>query len=149
MPEVPAFRFEQRIPLRHTDAFGGTPFVHGGVMLALTEIALDAYDREAGLPSHREVLRFQSHTEVCYRAPLRWDAAAIVRLRCVEAVEGRLRFECELAAARDDGAVARINHRYVHVDAQSGRPVVPHDWAAIVSAVTQYEPTLVEVGAPS
>ena len=149
MPEVPAFRFEQRMPLRHTDAFGGTPFVHGGVMLALTEIALDAYDREAGLPSHREVLRFQSHTEVRYRAPLRWDDAAIVRLRCVEAVEGRLRFECELAAASDGVVVARINHRYVYVDAQSGRPVVPHDWAAIVSAVTQYEPSPVEVGARS
>ena len=149
MADGSAFRFEQRIPLRHTDAFGGTPFVHGGVMLALTEVALDAYDREAGLPSHRDVLRFQSHTEVRYRAPLRWDDAAIVRLRCIEAVEGRLRFECELVAASDGTVVARINHRYVYVDAQSGRPRVPHDWSAIVHAITRYEPAPVQVGALS
>ena len=45
------FRFEARYPLRHTDTFGGTPFVHGGVLLALTEIALDAYDGDAGIPA--------------------------------------------------------------------------------------------------
>ena len=33
------YRFETRLPLRHTDSFGGTPVVHGGVLLALTEIA--------------------------------------------------------------------------------------------------------------
>ena len=137
--EDPAFRFETRIPLRHTDSFGGTPFVHGGVLLALTEIALDAYDREAGLPSHREVLRFQTHSEVRYLAPLRWDDAAIVRLRGAPLAPGRLAFECEVAAASDGTRVARMTHRYAYVNASTGRAEVPHDWSAIVAAIEGYE----------
>jgi acyl-CoA thioesterase FadM len=135
----PAFRFETRLPLRHTDSFGGTPFVHGGVLLALTEIALDAYDREAGLPSHREVLRFQTQTEVRYLAPLRWDDAAIVRLRATPLAPGRLAFECEVAAASDGQVVAKMTHRYAYVNASTGRAEVPHDWSAILAAIEAYE----------
>ena len=139
---MPEFRFEGRYPLRHTDAFGGTPFVHGGVLLALTDTALDAYDREAGVPSHREVLRFQASSEVRYLSPLRWDDAAIVRLRCAEVRPGRLRFECEVAAASDGRAVARFTHRYVYVNAQNGRPETPADWQAIVRAIRSFEPAV-------
>ncbi len=133
------FRFETRMPLRHTDAFGGTPFVHGGVLIALTEIALDQYDDEAGIPSHREVLRFQSHSEIRYRAPLRWDDAAIVRLRCAETNAGRLIFECEVAAASSGATIAQMQHRYAYVNASSGRPETPEDWQAIVRAIESYE----------
>ena len=133
------YRFETRIPLRHTDSFGGTPFVHGGVLLALTEIALEAYDREAGIPSHREVLRFQTHTEVRYVAPLRWDDEAIVRLRCSRLRPGRLSFECELAAVSSGEPIARMTHRYAYVNAQSGRAETPQDWPAIVEAISNYE----------
>lgn len=135
----PAFRFETRLPLRHTDSFGGTPFVHGGVLLALTEIALDAYDVEAGVPSHRDVLRFQTHTETRYLAPLRWDDAAIVRLRASVAAPGRLTFDCEVAAASDGRLVARMTHRYAYVNAQTGRAETPPDWPAIVAAIEAYE----------
>lgn len=137
--EEPAFRFETRIPLRHTDSFGGTPFVHGGVMLALTEIALDEYDRAAGIPSHREVLRFQTHTEIRYLAPLRWDDAAIVRLRASVLAPGRLAFECEVAAASSGRPIARMTHRYAYLNASTGRAEVPHDWPSIVAAIEQYE----------
>lgn len=133
------YRFEARYPLRHTDSFGGTPFVHGGVLLALTEIALDAYDREAGVPSHRDILRFQASTEVRYRSPLRWDDQAVVRLRCTEARPGRLVFEAEVAAASDGRVVAQFTHRYVTVNAQTGRPEVPLDWDAIVRAIREYD----------
>lgn len=137
--EEPPFRFETRIPLRHTDAFGGTPFVHGGVLLALTEIALDAYDREAGIPSHRDVLRFQTHSEVRYLAPLRWDDAAIVRLRTSVLAPGRIACACEVAAASDGRSVAWLTHRYAYVGAATGRAEVPHDWPAIVAAIDAYE----------
>ena len=133
------FRFETRLSLRHTDSFGGTPFVHGGVLLALTEIALDSYDIEAGLPSHRDVLRFQTHTETRYLAPLRWDDAAVVRLRASVAAPGRLTFECEVAAASDGRTVARMTHRYAYVNAQSGRAETPPDWPAIAAAIEAYE----------
>ncbi len=144
------FRFETRIPLRHTDSFGGTPFVHGGVLLALTEIALDTYDREAGIPSHREVLRFQTQTEVRYLAPLRWDDAAIVRLRATPVAPGRLAFECEVAAASSGRVVARLTHRYAYVNASTGRAEVPHDWPAILAAIAAYEGIAIalEVEAP-
>jgi len=137
---VPGYRFETRIPLRHTDSFGGTPFVHGGVLMALTEIALEAYDRELGVPSHREVLRFQTRTEVRYLVPLRWDDKAIVRMRCSRLRPGRLTFECELAAGSSDEPVARMTHRYAYVNAQSGRAETPEDWPAIVEAIRRYEP---------
>lgn len=145
------FRFETRIPLRHTDSFGGTPFVHGGVLLALTEIALDAYDREAGIPSHREILRFQTHTEVRYLAPLRWDDAAIVRLRATPLAPGRLAFECEVAAASSGRVIATLTHRYAYVNASTGRAEVPHDWPAILAAIASYEgiATPVEAGPPT
>lgn len=133
------FRFEQRYPLRHTDSFGGTPFVHGGVLLALTEIALDAYDGEAGIPSHRDILRFQSGSEVRYRSPLRWDDAALVRLRCTELRPGRLTFEAEVAAASDGRLVAQFTHRYATINAQTGKPEVPADWDAIVRAIQSYD----------
>ena len=133
------FRFEATFPLRHTDSFGGTPFVHGGVLLALTEIALDQYDKAAGIPGHREVLRFQTRTEVRYRAPLRWDDAAIVRLRCAELRPGRLTFECEVAAVSDGRVIAQMTHRYAYVDAATGKATVPDDWAAIVQAIEGYD----------
>ena len=141
--DEPRFRFETRLPLRHTDSFGGTPFVHGGVLLALTEIALDAYDREAGLPSHREVLRFQTHTETRYLVPLRWDDAAIVRLRASVLSPGRLALECEVVGASDGRVVARMAHRYAYVNASTGRAETPHDWPQIKAAIAEFE------GAPS
>ncbi len=133
------FRFETTFPLRHTDSFGGTPFVHGGVLIALTEIALDQYDEAAGVPSHRDILRFQTRSEIRYRAPLRWDDAAIVRLRCAELRPGRLTFECEIAAASDNRIIAHMTHRYAYVNAASGKAAVPQDWAAIVQAIQGYD----------
>ena len=95
------------------------------MLLALTEIALEAYDREAGIPSHRDVLRFQASSEVRYLAPLRWDDAAIVRMRCSELRPGRLTFNCEVAAESSGQPVARMTHRYAYVNAQSGRAETP------------------------
>ena len=139
MTEEAGFRFEASHSLRHTDSFGGTPFVHGGVLLALTEIALDGYDHEVGIPSHRDVLRMQSHSEVRYRAPLRWDDAAIVRLRCTEVRPGRLVFEARVDAASDGSVIAEFTHRYAYINATSGRPETPDDWPAIVEAIRGYE----------
>ncbi len=133
------FRFETVFPLRHTDSFGGTPFVHGGVLLALTEIALDQYDEATGTPSHRDILRFQTRSEIRYRAPLRWDDAATVRLRCVELRPGRPTFECEIAAVSDGRVIALMTHRYAYVDAATGKATVPDDWGAIVQAIQGYD----------
>ena len=117
-------------------------------MLALTEIALDEYDLDAGIPSHRDVLRFQASSEVRYLAPLRWDDAALVRMRCSKVSPGRLTFECELAAESDGSAVARMTHRYAYVNAQSGRAEVPADWPSIVEAIRAYEPAVEVEDAP-
>jgi acyl-CoA thioesterase FadM len=134
------YRFHTRLPLRHTDSFGGTPFVHGGVLLALTEIALDTYDHETGLPSHRDILRMQSHTQVRYRALLRWDDEAIIRLRCIEIRPGRLVFEALVESASTSATIAEITHRYAYINATTGRPQIPEDWPAIVNAIRTYEP---------
>jgi len=134
------FLFSERYPLRHTDSFGGTPFVHGGVLLALTEIALAAYDEAAEIPSHRDVLRMQSHSEVRYRAPLRWVDAAVIQLRCTQLGRGRLVFEARVTADSTRELVAEFTHRYVYINAITGRPEVPADWPAIVAAIRAYEP---------
>lgn len=146
-----AFRFETRLPLRHTDTFAGTPFVHGGVLLALTEIALEAYDEAIGAPpSQHDALRMQSHTEVRYLAPLRWDDAApgepagsaIVRLRCARVTPGRLTYEAEVARPSDGATVARMTHRYAFVGATSGRAELPARWPALVNAIRAFEPAV-------
>lgn len=133
------FRFESRLPLRHTDSFGGTPFVHGGVLIALTEIALDRYDSEIGVPSHRDVLRFQTRSGIRYRAPMRWDDEAIVRLRCAELRPGHLTFECEVVAASEGQVIAQMTHHYAYVNASSGRAEVPQDWTEIAQAIEGYD----------
>lgn len=140
MSDEPTFRFHERYPLRHTDSFGGTPFVHGGVLLALTEIALTAYDEAAAVPSHRDVLRMQSHSEVRYRAPLRWIDAAVIHLRCTLVGRGRLVFEAQVEADSTGETVAEFTHRYVYINAITGRPEVPKDWTAIVAAIRAFEP---------
>ena len=139
MTSEPTFIFETRYPLRHTDSFAGTPFVHGGVLLALTEIALDAYDRASGVPSRRDLIRVQSHSQIRYRSPIRWDDAAIVRLRCTELSPGRLVFEAQVAAASDGNVAAEFTHRYVYVDPSTGRATIPEDWSDIVAAIGDYE----------
>jgi acyl-CoA thioesterase FadM len=136
---VDGYRFHTQLPLRHTDSFGGTPFVHGGVLLALTEIALDTYDRETGLPSHRDVLRMQSHTQVRYRAPLRWDDEVIIRLRCTELRRGRLVFDALVESVTHGTTIAELTHRYAYINATTGRPQTPEDWPAIVEAIRAYE----------
>lgn len=140
MADEPSFRFQERYPLRHTDSFGGTPFVHGGVLLALTEIALAAYDDAASIPPHRDVLRMQSHSEVRYRAPLRWVDAAVIQLRCTQLGNGRLVFEARVTADSTRELVAEFTHRYAYINAITGRPEVPADWPAIVAAIRAYEP---------
>lgn len=140
MSDEPPFRFEARHPLRHTDSFGGTPFVHGGVLLALTEIALATYDDEAKIPPHRDVLRMQSHSEVRYRSPLRWVDTAVIRLRCTHLGQGRLTFRARVEAASTGEVVADFTHRYAYINAITGRPEVPPDWPAIVAAIRAYEP---------
>ena len=139
---APAYRFATATPLRHTDGFGGTPFVRRGVLIALTEIALEDYDLEAAVPSHRDVLRFQASSEILSPAPLRRDDGAVVRLRCSQLRRGRLTFECEVAAASSGEAVARMTHRYAYVNVQSERAEMPGDWLAIVEAIRGYEPAI-------
>lgn len=148
VPE-PVFRFSAQHQLRHTDTFGGSPFVHGGVMLALTEISLDVYDAEVGVPSHRDVLRMQTQTEVRYRQPLRWDDFATVSMRCSHIpAPGRLVFACEVRAGGSGALVAEITHRYAYLDTQTGRLSTPPDWPVIVAAIEAYEEhVVVEPGA--
>tara|TARA_B100001123_G_C15192721_1_gene980077 strand:+ start:433 stop:882 length:450 start_codon:yes stop_codon:yes gene_type:complete len=139
MTDNSKFHFEARYPLRHTDSFGGTPFVHGGVLLALTEIALSKYDEVSRIPAHRDVLRMQSHSQVRYRSPLNWDDIAVVRLRCTNLSPGRLVFEARVDAASDGRIIAEFTHRYAYINIKTGRPETPEDWHAIVEAILSYD----------
>jgi len=134
-----SFRFNSEYQLRHTDSFAGTPFVHGGVLLALTEIALADYDSEVGLPVQKEILRMQSGSQIRYRAPMRWDDKAKVSLKCISAVNGRLVFEALIESTLHNHEIANFTHRYVYLNIQTGQPQLPVQWQKILELIQNYE----------
>ena len=133
------FRFNSEYQLRHTDSFAGTPFVHGGVLLALTEIALADYDKEVGLPVQEEILRMQSGSQIRYRAPIRWNDRAKVSLRCISAINGRLIFEASIKSVLHNHEIAYFTHRYVYLNIQTGKPQLPEQWQIILELIQNYE----------
>ena len=133
------FRFSSEYQLRHTDSFAGTPFVHGGVLLALTEIALADYDKEVGLPVQEEILRMQSGSQIRYRAPIRWNDKAKVSLKCISAINGRLIFEALIESTLHHHVIANFTHRYVYLNTQTGQPQLPEQWQKILELIQNYE----------
>lgn len=141
------YRFSALYQTRHTDTFGGTAFVHMGVLFALTELALVEYDRALGVSAEGGVLRFNLRSEARFLSPLHWQEGARVQMRCSRLRGSRLSFQCRVSSATSGKPVADISHDYAYVDPTTGQSTAPPNLDAIRAAILEYEkPSTVETG---
>jgi acyl-CoA thioesterase FadM len=133
------FRFSALYQTRHTDTFGGTAFVHMGVLFALTELALVEYDRALGVSAEGGVLRFNVRSEARFLSPLHWQEGARVQMRCARLRGTRVSFQCLVSSATTGKPVADIWHDYAYMDPQTGTPRTPANLDAVREAILAYE----------
>jgi acyl-CoA thioesterase FadM len=133
------YRFSALYQTRHTDTFGGTDFVHMGVLFALTELALVDYDGAVGAGAEGGVLRFNLRSEARFLSPLPWREGARVQMRCSRLGGNRISFECLVSSATTGKPVAEIVHDYAYVDPATGRSRPPPNLDAIRAAILAYE----------
>ena len=136
---APEYRFSALFQTRHTDTFGGTAFVHMGVMFALTELALVDYDRALGVGAAGGILRFNLRSEARFMSPLAWQEGARVQMRCSRLRGSRISFQCLVSSATSGKPVAEISHEYAYVDPATGRAQAPSNLDAIRAAIVAYE----------
>jgi acyl-CoA thioesterase FadM len=139
LAEEPSYRFSALFQTRHTDTFGGTAFVHMGVLFALTELALVDYDRALGVSAEGGVLRFNVRSEARFLAPLPWQEGATVQMRCARLRGPRLTFQCLVSSATSGTGVAEIWHEYAYVDPESGRTSAPSNLDEVRDAILAFE----------
>jgi acyl-CoA thioesterase FadM len=133
------YRFSALYQTRHTDTFAGTPFVHMGVLFALTELALVDYDRALGVSAEGGVLRFNLRSEARFLSPLPWQEGARVQMRCLRLHGARISFRCLISSATTGKPVAEVGHDYAYVDPSTGKASVPSNLDSIRSAILAYE----------
>ncbi len=120
--------FQITYPTRHTDTYTSTGFVHAGVLLALTELAYAAFEEHCGVSKPDHIVAVQRATEARYRAPLRWDEGASIRVRTLEVSERSFDQAFDVVAATDGRPVAAFTHHWVWLDTQTGQTVaLPED----------------------
>ena len=115
--------FQIAFPTRHTDTYAATGFVHAGALLALTELAYAAFEEHCGVSKPAHVVAVQRSTQARYRAPLRWEEGASVRVRTLAADERGFEQEFEVESASDGRPVAVFTHRWAWLDTRTGRGV--------------------------
>ena len=101
--------FQITYPTRHTDTYTSTGFVHAGVLLALTELAYAAFEEHCGVSKPDHIVAVQRATEARYRAPLRWDEGASIRVRTLEVSERSFDQAFDVVAATDGRPVADLH----------------------------------------
>lgn len=112
--------FQITIPTRHTDTFAATGFVHAGVLLALTELAYAAFEKERGLSKPDHVYSVQRETRAVYHSPLRWKDGATIEVETVEVRERGFTQEFTLRSAESGALIAVIAHQWAWMDTKSG-----------------------------
>ncbi len=139
MPEPTPYKFSALFQTRHTDTFGGTAFVHMGVLFALTELALVDYDGALGARAEGGILRFNVRSEARFLSPLTWQEGARVQMRCARLRGTRINFQCLVSSATTGKPVAEITHEYAYMNPETGRPQAPANLNAIREAILKYE----------
>jgi len=112
-----------RFSTRHTDTYAGTPYVHAGVFLALTELAYAEFERGAGIEKPDHVVAVEVRTRAEYSAPLHWRDGAIVEAETSAASARGFTQLYAIRSATSDRRIASIEHDWVWLDIDSGRPV--------------------------
>lgn len=113
--------FAVQFPTRHTDTYAATGFVHAGVLLALTELAYAAFEREAGVQKPAHVVAVQVRTRAEYRSPLPWQDGATIEVTTLAASAQGFTQAFVLRSARTERTVAQIEHDWVWLDTATGR----------------------------
>ena len=112
-----------RLSTRHTDTYAGTPYVHAGVLLALTELAYAEFERSAGIAKPEHVIAVEVRTRAEYSAPLHWRDGATIETSTSAAAARGFTQAYLVRSASSDRLIARIEHDWVWLNVESGRAV--------------------------
>ncbi len=115
--------FSISLPTRHTDTFASTGFVHGGVLLALTELAYAAFEQHVGISKPATVVSVQRETTATYMAPLPWQDGATIEVRTTAADERSFTQQFTVLSTASGRTIASIVHVWAWLDTESGRSV--------------------------
>ncbi|MDZ7729532.1 MAG: thioesterase family protein [Dehalococcoidia bacterium] len=120
--------FAVAIPTRHTDSCAATGFVHGGVLLALTEMAYAAFEVHCGYSKPDTTVAVQRESRVQWRAPLPWHEGATIEVVTTEAEARGFTQEMHVTSTVTGRPVADFVHRWVWLDTTTGQRVdIPDD----------------------
>jgi acyl-CoA thioesterase FadM len=120
--------FHVEFQTRHTDTFGATPFVHTGVLLALTEMAYAQVEDYLGISKPLHVVAVQRKSEADYRQPLHWRDGASVVVSALDVSARGFSQEFVVRSGSSDAHVATFIHHWVWLDTDAGRRVdLPSD----------------------
>ena len=120
--------FSVSFPTRHTDTFASTGFVHGGVLLALTELAYAAFEEHAGIRKPAEIVAVQRRTSADYHAPLHWTEGATITVETAAISDRAFMQRFEVSSSASGNAIATIEHNWAWLDTGTGAAVVlPED----------------------
>jgi acyl-CoA thioesterase FadM len=113
--------FRVSFPTRHTDTYAATGFVHGGVLLALTELAYAAFEAHCAVSKPDEVVAVQRETRAVYRAPLPWQDGVTMEVTTTSVGERGFDQEFLVRSAKSGADVATIVHTWAWLDTTTGR----------------------------
>jgi acyl-CoA thioesterase FadM len=123
--------FEVEFPTRHTDTFGATPFVHAGVLLALTELAYARIEAHLGISKPANIVAVERETRAVYYRPLHWEEGAVVEAKLLDVGARGFTIEFEVRSHASGARIASFVHGWVWLDSDSGRRVdIPEETQA-------------------
>lgn len=114
---------ELKFETRHTDTFAATPFVHAGVLLALTELMYARIEAHLNISKPPDIVAVERETRAIYIRPLHWQEGASVRARTVSATTKGFTLESEILSATLGSPVASFTHDWIWLDSKAGRRV--------------------------
>lgn len=120
--------FSVSFPTRHTDTFASTGYVHGGVLLALTELAYAAFEDHAGISKAPDIVAVQRSTTADYRAPLPWPEGVAIAVTTTAVADRSFEQRFEVTSAATGRPVATFVHQWAWLDTATGRALtIPAD----------------------
>ena len=115
--------FSITLPTRHTDTYTNTGFVHAGVLLALTELAYDSFERHCKLTKPKHVVAVQKETRAIYHAPLPWQESALIEIQTTKANSRYFEQEFSIRSGATGKAIATIVHEWVWMDLKTNHTI--------------------------
>ena len=121
--------FKTTFETRHVDTYAATPFVHGGVLLAFTEMTYARLEGHLGLSKPPHIVCVERETRALYHAPLHWRDGAEIEVTTTEIDRKGFTQEFAIRSVASGAKVATIVHRWTWLDTVSGQRVELDDEA--------------------